>query len=71
MPCWDTGKVNEITSRWKVLSVLNITMLQLPCYWGRRAFVRIIQEQGALREKVAGEIQFRQVKHTLSQTRFQ
>lgn len=27
------GKVNEITSRWKVLSMLSITMLQLPSYW--------------------------------------
>jgi len=55
-PCWDLGKVNEITSRWKVLSVPNITMSQLACYWGRHTFVRIIQEQAALREKVVGEM---------------
>ena len=55
-PCWDLGKVNEITSRWKVLSVPNITMSQLPCYWGRHTFVRIIQEQAALRKKVVGEM---------------
>lgn len=56
MPRWDMGKVNEITSRWKVLNVLNIIMLQLPCYWCRCAFVQSIQEQAALREKVEDEM---------------
>lgn len=46
------GKVNEITSRWKVLSVLNITMLQLPWCWSKLSFVQIIQEHAARKEKV-------------------
>ena len=55
-PCWDLGKVNEIISRWKVLSVPNITVSQLSCYWGRRTFVWIVQEQAALRQKVVDEM---------------